>query len=96
MLVCFSCFNPGLEMKFNQVEITQSAIIATRLHFAGIYERCIQGAKDGSMHVNDVEGYILNKEACISEVMQGDNDYQLGFMKRAYYLQEGEMLALLP
>lgn len=83
-------------MKFNRVEITQETINLTRLHFAGIYERCIQGAKDGSMHVNNVEGYILNKEACISEVMQGDNDHQLGFLQRAYYLQEGEMLALLP
>lgn len=49
-----------------------------------------------SMLVNDVEGYVLNEQAKISEVMQGDNDHQLGFMQRAYYLQEGEMLALLP
>lgn len=83
-------------MKFNQVKITQESINLTRLHFAGIYERCIQGAKDGTMYVNDVEGYILNQEACISEVMQGDYDHSLTFMQRAYYLQEGEMLALLP
>ena len=83
-------------MKFNRVEITQESINLTRMHFAEIYQRCIQGAKDGTMYVNDVEGYILNQEACISEIMQGDYDHSLTFMQRAYYLQEGEMLALLP
>ena len=83
-------------MKFNRIEITQESINLARLDFAGIYERCIQGAMDGTMFVNDLEGYILNQEACISEVMQGDYDHSLTFMQRAYYLQEGEMLALLP
>lgn len=81
-------------MKFNNVEITQETINLTRLHFAGIYEMCIQGTKDGSIFVNDVEGYILSEEAKISEVLQGNYDHSFTFMQRAYYLQTGESVAL--
>lgn len=83
-------------MRFNSVEINQESILKTRLHFAEIYQRCIDGAKNKDFYVNDLEGYILSEEAKISEVMQGDYDHTLTFMQRAYYLQEGEMIALLP
>ena len=94
-------------MRFNGTVITQESIIATRMHFADIYRQCIVSAveynstpmdqlPDGKFFVNDLEGYIMVLEGQIVDMLAGKCDNSFTFMQRAYWLQTGEDVALLP
>ncbi len=94
-------------MRFNNTLITEETILATRRHFADIYQYCIDAAAEygsipaehlpeGKFFVNDLEGYILELEARIVEMLEGKCDNSFTFAQRAYWLQTGECAALLP
>lgn len=48
-------------MRVNGTQITEATILATRQHFADINSRCIAGALDGSLYVNDLNGYVAHQ-----------------------------------
>lgn len=83
-------------MRFNDTIITQETILATRKHFAEIAQRCIDDAISGKVKVNNLQSYIEWQQASIEAAMTGKNDHTFTFMQRAYWLQTGEMPALLP
>lgn len=86
-------------MKFNGVEITQKSIMACRQWFIDNQQACIDGALDGTLglasHV-DVALYVADCKAKQRHYLLGGIDHTFTFMQRAYYIQSGESVALLP
>lgn len=82
-------------MKFNGTEITLESIQKTRLHFVNIAIDCINGAKSSNFHVNDLDSYIKSRENDIEKYLHGENDGTFTFIQYAYFIQTGEMIALL-
>lgn len=86
-------------MIFNGVEITQESIIATRQHFADSYQKCIDGALDGTKmpasHVN-IQKYVSDLEERKRAMLAGEMQDTFTFIQRAHWIQTGESIALLP
>jgi hypothetical protein len=82
-------------MKFNNTELTESTIISTRNHFAQISENCIQGALTNEFHVNDVDQYVSWKSKSKQDYLDEKSDHTFTFLQYAYFLQTGQMVALL-
>lgn len=94
-------------MKFNGTEITQETIIRTRQHFADNCTLCAASAveydsipkdqlPEGKFFVNDLAGYIADRQAVTLDFIEGKNDNSFTFWQRAHWLQTGECVALLP
>lgn len=83
-------------MKFAGTEITQESILKAREWFADNYDGCIAEAVNGEVFVNDLPSYIVWREKQKAEVLAGKHDHTFTFMQRAYYIQTGESVALLP
>lgn len=94
-------------MRFNNTIITEETILATRRYTADIYRQCIEAAVEydsipgeqlpcGKFFVNDLEGYILALEGQIVDMLAGKRDNSFTFAQRAYWLQTGQDVALLP
>lgn len=83
-------------MKFNDTEITQETIQRTRQHFADIAQGCINEAISGEVKVSNLQSYIEWQQGSIEYTLSGKNDFTFTFMQRAYWLQTGECVALLP
>lgn len=83
-------------LKFNGVELTKESIEKTRKWFSNNAIACIEEVKSGKVYVNDKECYFnwRNKEA--KEYMEGKHDHTVTFLQRAYFIQTGESIALLP
>lgn len=81
---------------FNSIELTEESIQKTRKWFYNNSIACIEEVRNGKVWVNDEEYYFKwrNKEA--KEFMEGKHDNNLTFLQRAYYIQTGESVALLP
>lgn len=82
--------------KFNGVEITLDKIRETRQHFADISYACIAEVKSGDVKVNHQDVYFIRREAEAKAALDGEFDHTLTFLQRAYWLQTGVMIALLP
>ncbi|ERH59293.1 MULTISPECIES: hypothetical protein [Bacillus subtilis group] len=82
--------------KFNGVQLTEKSIRMTRKWFSDNAIACIEEVKRGEVKVNDCEYYFAwrNKEA--KEYMEGKHDHTVTFLQRAYFIQTGESVALLP
>lgn len=82
--------------KFNGVTLTPETILATRQWFADNAQACIDKVVSGDMKVNDLIGYIERQEQLIDECLSGVWDHAFTFLQRAYFIQTGESVALLP
>lgn len=82
--------------KFNGVTLTTETIQATRQWFADNNQACIDEVVSGDMKVNDLIGYIERQEQLIDECLSGVWDHTFTFLQRAYFIQTGESVALLP
>lgn len=92
-------------MKFNGVEITQETIVRTRRYFADNCTLCAASAveydsipkdqlQEGKFFVNDLAGYIADRQAVALDFIEGKNDNSFTFWQRAHWLQTGECVAL--
>lgn len=82
--------------KFNNVELTQGTILKTRELFCDIYRQCIDDVLSGETKVNDPDGYIKWRKQSIELMSSGASDFSFTFLQRAYWVQTGENVALLP
>ena len=57
---------------------------------------CIQEAESGDVYVNDLESYRASKLKDVEDYKNGVHDHTLAFRQRAFYLQTGESVAILP
>jgi hypothetical protein len=83
-------------LRFNGVELTEESIQKTRKLFAEISLDCITEVQCGKVIVNDPESYFTWREEEAKEALEGKSDNTLTFLQRAYYVQTGESVALLP
>jgi len=81
---------------FNGVELTDETILKTRKWFHDVSLECIDEVKTGKVKVNDEEYYFKWRNEQAIEYMNGYSDHTLTFLQRAYYIQTGESVALLP
>lgn len=81
---------------FNNVELTAQTMQRTRQHFADNAQACIHEVVTGEVTVNDPQSYFEWRCEQAVDAMAGKIDHTLTFLQRAYYLQTGEMIALLP
>jgi hypothetical protein len=81
---------------FNGVKLTDESIQKTREWFHDNAIACIEEVKSGKVKVNDCESYFewRNREA--KEYLEGCHDRTLTFLQRAYFIQTGESVAMLP
>ncbi len=82
--------------KFNGVTLTTETIQATRQWFADNDQACIDEVVSGQVRVNDLPSLIEWKEQSIADGLAGKWDHTFAFLQRAYYIQTGESVALLP
>ena len=82
---------------FNGVELTESTILKTRQWYHDNAMKCINNVKIGKDLVYcDKEEYYKLEEQKALRYINGLNDYTFSFQQRAYYIQTGECIALLP
>ena len=89
--------------RYNTVEITQESTIAARKWFADNALACAAAARsrsdvlqDGEFYVNDLEQYRASKALHARECLAGEYDHTFTHLQKAYYLQTGISVALLP
>jgi hypothetical protein len=82
--------------QFNKVELTEESIQKTRKWFADNAIACIEEVKNGDVKVNDRESYFAWRNEQAKEYIEGHSDHTLTFLQRAYFIQTGESVALLP
>ncbi len=82
--------------KFNGVTLTSETILATRQWFADNDQACIDEAVSGQVRVNDLPSFIEWKKQSIADGLVGKWDHTFAFLQRAYFIQTGESVALLP
>lgn len=81
-------------MKFNNVEISQETILATRQHFADSHQCCLYAAISGELFVNDLDSYRKWQTERIAETLAGGNDNTFTFMQRAYWIESVPMFIM--
>lgn len=74
----------------------EQATLATRKHFADGHSKCIEGAKIGEFHVNDLDSYIEWQQKMINEGFNGDYDHTFAHLQYKHYLLTGISVPLLP
>lgn len=57
---------------------------------------CIEEAKNEVVFVIDFEDYSKWKNEQAKEYMEGKHDHVLTFLQRAYFIQTGESIPLMP
>ena len=82
--------------RFNGTELTQETIVATRQHFADNRQACIDDVVSGLVRVNNRDEYFALCELYARADLAGHHDHTVTFLQRAYWIQTGEMRALLP
>lgn len=82
--------------RFNGVELTEETIIKTREWFAQNCLDCIEEAESGEVSVNDLDEYRKWRLQSREDDLSGKNDHTVTFLQRAYFIQTGECVALLP
>jgi hypothetical protein len=82
--------------RFNGVELTADAMQKAREQFAANSEACIAEVKSGDVKVNDPESYFVWMQQLAADALAGRSDHTLTFLQRAYFIQTGECVALLP
>lgn len=83
-------------LKFNGLQLTEESILKTRNWFHDNSLACIEEVKSGKVYVNDQEYYFNWRKEEAKEYLEGKSDHTLTFLQRAYYIQTGESVALLP
>lgn len=68
----------------------------TREYFRDNALTCIEEARAGVFHVNDIEAYCKSRAEDIEAVMRGDWDGSFAFLQLAKWLESRECPPLLP
>jgi len=86
-----------MKYSFNNTELTPDTILKTDKHFANICQGCIDGVLNGDIKVNDPKRYIKDNSDRKKAYLTGNiNRWNLTYLQRAYFIQTGKSVALLP
>ena len=81
---------------FNGEELTELTLKKTDKHFADIYQGCIDEVLSGKVKVNDKEKYFKSCKEMKEKHIKGLSRDNLTYLQRAYWIQTGNCIALLP
>jgi len=81
---------------FNGEELTESTLKKTDKHFADIHQGCIDEVLSGKVEVNDKEKYFKSCKERKEKSIKGLSRDNLTYLQRAYWIQTGDCIALLP
>ena len=82
--------------RFNDTELTPETIQATRQWYIEHFERLALEAPDFLASHYPLEKYKAEMAEKQCAVTAGEYDRSLAFLQRAYFIQTGESVALLP
>ena len=85
--------------KFNGTTLTPETIQSTRQWFADNADACVREAEDGTAPLAShypLEKYRRDMAERKRAALAGEYDHTLTFLQRAYFIQTGESVALLP
>lgn len=85
--------------KFNGTDLTPETIQVTRQWFADNADACVREAEDGTAPLAShypLEKYRALQETAKQHALTGCIDRTFTFLQRAYFIQTGESVALLP
>ena len=82
-------------MKFNNVEITQDSFNRAKHYYINLANNLIKDVESGELTVNDSERYINWKKETIEELKDMKETGNFTILQMAYFIQTGEMVALL-
>lgn len=77
-------------------KMTDATRLATRQHFHDIDMACIAEAESGAVYVNDLDDYRAWCLQRAADALAGKIDHTFTFQQRAYWIETGECVALLP
>ena len=80
---------------FNNTKLSEATIKKTDIHFADICQKCIEYVLNGGF-VNDKKKYIKDNLKHKKDYLNGLNRNSSTYLQRAYFIQTGENIALLP
>lgn len=86
-------------MTFNGVTLTDATVQATRQWFADNCDACLREVEDGTVKLAShypLEAYRQQMAKHKNQALAGEWDHTLAFRQRAYFIQTGESVALLP
>jgi glucose dehydrogenase len=83
-------------MLFNNTILTKKTLKKTDNHFADIYQGCIDEVISGEVKVNDLKEYIKKNKINKIQILKGIGRNNFTYLQRAYWIQTGDMPALLP
>ena len=75
---------------------SSQAISAARYWFASNCYACIAQALNGTFRVNDISEYEATQTKRAEDYLSGKFDHTFTLLQRAWYIQTGESVALLP
>jgi len=81
---------------FNGVQLTDWSIRKARQRFADNALSCIEEAESGDVYVMDIEAYRAWRMQQIEDALVDRIDHTFDFLQRAYYIQTGGSVPLLP
>jgi hypothetical protein len=81
---------------FNGEQLTEETIQKTEKWFADNAIACIEEVKSGKVFANDHESYFKWMNDTAKEYIEGTYSVTVAFLQRAYFIQTGECVALLP
>jgi hypothetical protein len=82
--------------RFNGEELTEQSMQQAMEWFAANAQACIDDAVAGLVLVNDIRTYIKWQQILKDDTLAGSYDHTLTFLQKAYWIQTGECVALLP
>ena len=77
-------------------EMTDATRLATRQWYHDNAMACIAEAESGAVYVNDLDEYREWRLQSAADALAGKGDHTFAFLQRAYCLETGECVALLP
>lgn len=83
-------------MIFNGVVITEESLDKARHFFINNLQEQINAVQSGEMKVNDVDRFIDRLIESMLDCAYGHYDRSFTMLQRAYYIQTGESVAMLP
>ena len=81
---------------FNGVWLNGESVQAARQFFADNCDQVIAEAIAGIIKCNNLDDLIEWQTDMKRRSLSGENDHTLAYMQRAYFIQTGQSVALLP
>lgn len=79
-----------------EMKPSAESIASARAWYIENMEGCIEDALSGKTRVNDLAKYVADQTEAIARLSRGESDYTFALLQRAWFIETGECVALLP